>query len=153
MAFPCEGKRVPAVAALAMEERMLARRKFIALAALGFAAVFAPPLARADPVAPFDPAAYDAALAAGKPMLVEISAPWCPTCRAQKAVLAELLVDPKFADLVHLDVDFDTRKDVVRALGARSQSTLIVYSGGAEVGRVVGEVRPAMIAALVNSAY
>jgi len=95
---------------------MLARRKFIALASLSFAAAFDPRLARADPAAPFDPAAYNAALAAGKPMLVEISAPWCPTCRAQKAVLAELLADPKFADLVHLDVDFDSRKDVVRAL-------------------------------------
>ena len=132
---------------------MLARRMFIALAGLACTAALAPTLVRADAVAPFDQAVYDAALAGGQPMLVEISAPWCPTCRAQKAVLAELLVDPKFADLVHLDVDFDTRKDVVRALGAQTQSTLIVYSGGAEVGRAVGEVRPDMIAALVDAAY
>jgi len=132
---------------------MLDRRMFMALAAVACAAVFAPALVRANAVAPFDQAAYDAALTAGKPMLVEISAPWCPTCRAQKAVLDELLTDPKFADLVHLDVDFDTRKDVVRALGARTQSTLIVYSDGVEVARAVGEVRPEMIAALVNAAY
>jgi thiol-disulfide isomerase/thioredoxin len=130
---------------------MLERRTFIALAAVAVA--LAPGLARADPAAPFAPATFNAAIAAGKPMLVEISAPWCPTCRAQKAVLAELLVDPKFADLVHLDVDFDNSKDVVRALGARMQSTLIVYAGGAEVGRLVGEVRPERIAALVNAAY
>lgn len=132
---------------------MRGRRMFIALAALAWTAVLAPTHLRADAAAPFEQAAYDAALAGGQPMLVEISAPWCPTCRAQKAVLAELLIDPKFADLVHLDVDFDTNKDVVRALGAQMQSTLIVYSGGAEVGRAVGEVRPDMIAALVDAAY
>jgi thioredoxin 1 len=135
---------------------MLDRRTFIAaaaFAALACTALLAPGSGRAEQAAPFDQAAYDAALAAGKPMLVEISAPWCPTCRAQKAVLAELLVDPKFADLVHLDVDFDNSKDVVRALGARSQSTLIVYTGGAEVGRLVGEVNPERIAGLVNAAY
>jgi thiol-disulfide isomerase/thioredoxin len=132
---------------------MLDRRIFIAVAAAAYTAVFAPTGVRADAAAPFDQAVYDAALAEGTPMLVEISAPWCPTCRAQKAVLEDLLGDPKFADLVHLDVDFDTRKKLVRALGARSQSTLIVYSGGAEVARLVGDARPDRIAALINAAY
>lgn len=132
---------------------MLERRKFIAIAALACATLLAPGLGRADAIAPFEQSAYDAALAGNRPMLIEISAPWCPTCRAQKAVLDQLLVDPKYADLVHLEVDFDSRKDVVRALGARMQSTLIVYAGGAEVGRAVGEVRPEMIAALVDAAY
>lgn len=134
---------------------MLNRRTFVAIAAFAIAAVLFPPAGRADAVAAvaFDQAAYDAALAAGEPMLVEISAPWCPTCRAQKEVLAKLLVDPKFADLVHLDVDFDSRKDVVRVLGAQTQSTLIVYAGGAEVAWAVGETRPEAIAALLDAAY
>lgn len=132
---------------------MFGRRMFIAFTTLAVAATAGPALVRADTVAPFEQAAYDAAMADGQPMLIEISAPWCPTCRAQKAVLDELLVDPKFASLVHLDVDFDSRKDVVRALGAQMQSTLIVYSGGAEVARAVGEVRPDKIAALLDAAY
>ncbi len=111
-------------------------------------------LAAAEPApARFDQASFDAALADGRAMLVEISAPWCPTCRAQKAVLADLLQGSRFDGLVHLDVDFDTQKDVVRALGARQQSTLIVYAGGSEIRRVVGETRPEEIEALLDAAF
>jgi thioredoxin 1 len=129
------------------------RRSFLAVAVLAAFVLPAAPLRAEVAAAPFDQAAYDAALAAGDPMLVEISAPWCPTCRAQKAVLADLLAEPRFADLVRFEVDFDSRKDVVRALGATMQSTLIVYAGGAEVDRVVGETRPEALADLVAAAY
>ncbi len=125
-------------------------RRSILLAAVALAAV--PSVLAATGAVSFDQAAYDAALAEGRPMLVEISAPWCPTCKAQKAVLGPLLSDSRYAGLVYLDVDFDTQKDVVRALGARQQSTLIVYSGGAEIARSVGETDPATLKALVDSA-
>jgi thiol-disulfide isomerase/thioredoxin len=130
------------------------RRRLLSLSAVALAASLAP-IVRADvpKSAPFDAATFDAALAAGKPMLVEISASWCPTCRAQKAVFAELLQEPRFADLLILEVDFDTRKDVVRALGARRQSTLILYAGGQEVARSVGETWPDRLEALLDQAF
>lgn len=123
----------------------------LALALLACAALA--PLSASAEAARFEQSAFDAALQSGAPMLVEVSAPWCPTCRAQKAVLADLLPDARYAGLVHLDVDFDSQKDVVRALDARQQSTLIVYTGGKEVGRVVGETDPEAIAALVGAAF
>jgi hypothetical protein len=49
-------------------------------------------------------------------------------------------------------VDFDSRKDVMRALGAQRHSTLIVYAGGAEFGRSVGDTRRDGIEALLASA-
>ncbi len=137
---------------------MPTRRTLMLIAALAFAALAAPLTISAAEAAEveaqaYDQAAFDAALASGAPMLVEISAPWCPTCRAQKEVLADLLAEPQFAGLVRLEVDFDSRKDVVRALGANRQSTLIVFSDGSEVGRAVGETRPEEIADLVGAAY
>ncbi len=133
---------------------MFVRRAFLAVGALALATVLAPALRAETPaIAPFDQAVFDAALADGKPILVEISATWCPTCKAQKAILADLLAEPRFADLTWLEVDFDSRKDLVRALGAQSQSTLIVYGGGEEVGRSVGETRPAAIAAQLDAAF
>jgi thiol-disulfide isomerase/thioredoxin len=66
-------------------------------------------------VAPFDQAAFDAAKTGGKSVLVEVTAPWCPTCKAQKQVLSELFAKPEFVRLVVFDVDFDSRKDVSRA--------------------------------------
>jgi thiol-disulfide isomerase/thioredoxin len=98
---------------------------------------------------PFSPAALAEAQKSGKPVLVEVFAPWCPTCKAQNAVLDQLKGDTRFKDLIRLRVDFDSQKDALRALGANSQSTLIVYKGETEVGRLVGETSPEAIEALL----
>lgn len=101
---------------------------------------------------PYSPAALAEAQSSGKPILVEVFAPWCPTCKAQNAVLETLRSDARFKDLIRLRVDFDNQKDDVRALGANMQSTLIVYKGESEVGRLVGETDPAAIEALLAKA-
>ena len=99
---------------------MLYRRSLLALLALA-------PLALAGPVraaesVPFTPEAFAAAQKAGKPILVEVSAPWCPICKTQKPILATLAEQPRFKDLVIFDVDFDTRKDVLEKSALRSES-------------------------------
>ncbi len=96
---------------------------------------------------PYDQAGFDAAQAAGKPILVEIHADWCPTCRAQEPIISELLQDPKNADLVVLRVDFDNQKDVVKRFRTQYQSTLILFKGDKEVSRSTGETRKDAIAA------
>ena len=99
----------------------------------------------------FTQARFSSAQAAGDRILVDISAVWCPTCKAQKPIVQSLSELPANKDLVILDVDFDTQKDVVAALGARMQSTLIAYKGNSETGRSVGETDPAALEALFNS--
>ena len=100
----------------------------------------------------FDAAAFAAAKKEGKPILVDIFAVWCPTCRAQNPILTQLTREPKYKDMVVFKMDFDTQKDDVRALKAQKQSTLIVYNGETEKGRTVGDTDPASIAALLDSA-
>lgn len=100
----------------------------------------------------FTPAALQAAQASGKPILVEVSAPWCPTCRAQKATLARLLPESAYADLVVFDVDFDSQKPALKRLRATQQSTLIVFRGEREAGRSLGETDAKSIAALIGKA-
>jgi thioredoxin 1 len=138
-----------------MEFFVTKRRSLLALAASVLAILLLVPVARAEPpkAEPFSQDAFDAALASGGPVLVEITADWCPTCRAQNEVFASLLQDPRYADLKILEVDFDNQKDVVRALGAQKQSTLIVYARGEEVGRGVGTTKPKRIASLLDMAY
>ena len=104
-------------------------------------------------VKPFDQAVFQAAQAAGKPILIEIHADWCPTCRAQDPVISELMTDAKNADFVVLRVDFDNQKDVVKRFHAQYQSTLIVFKGKKEVSRSTGETRKAEIAAQLAKAY
>jgi thioredoxin len=89
---------------------------------------------------------------AGKPALVFIYADWCPTCKAQEKVLDTLLPTNEFRGITTLRVNFDKQKSVVRAFGAMYQSTLIVFKGGKEVGRVTGDTDPDRIADLLRQA-
>ena len=102
---------------------------------------------------PFDQAGFEAAQAAGKPILVEVHADWCPTCRAQEPVISKLMQDPKNADFVVLRVDFDKQKDVLKRLRTQYQSTLIVFKGKKEVSRSTGETDMAAIAAQLAKAH
>jgi thiol-disulfide isomerase/thioredoxin len=128
---------------------MLSRR--LALAAV-LVAVSGRAFAQGATSVPFDQAAFAAAQKAGKPILVDIWASWCPTCAQQKLIIEKLAADPAFKDLVILKVDFDSQKDIVRAFGARSQSTLIVFHGEREQGRSVGDTDAASIRALIARA-
>ena len=127
---------------------MRTRRDILALPALALAAVLSP--ASAGETLPFSAPAFEAAQRAGKPILIEVSAPWCAICKAQKPILAKLAADPRFKDLQIFDIDFDTQKALLRSLNVRMQSTLIAYKGATETGRSVGETQPEWIEGLVE---
>ncbi|MGA0530723.1 thioredoxin family protein [Hansschlegelia sp. KR7-227] len=126
---------------------MFTRRMLFAFVA---AAVLAAGPARASQ--PFDPAAFAAAKAAGGIVVVHVAAPWCPICRAQKPILAKLAAQPRFGDPAIFEIDFDNDKPSVRSVGARLQSTLIVYKGEREVGRTVGDREEGWIEELFEKA-
>jgi thioredoxin 1 len=127
---------------------MLSRRSVL-LAAIAANAAFAVPASAAAPQ-PFDNAAFAEAQKAGKPIFVAIHASWCPICKAQTPILAELMADSRFKNLVYFTIDFDSQKDLVRRFGARMQSTLISFKGASEQGRSVGDTNHDSIAALLN---
>ena len=108
--------------------------------------------AHAAETKPFDQATFQALQAAGKPILIDVYADWCPTCKAQEPIVSELLTRPQFAGYTRLKVNFDTQKEVRRIFGVSQQSTLIVFRGGRELGRSTGDTRRESIASLLGKA-
>lgn len=107
----------------------------IAFAALAGVAIVAP--AQAAEQRPFDRAAFAAAQAAGKPILVEVKAWWCPVCASQGRTIKAATAAPQYRDLIIFSINYDKQKEEWKALGAQKQSTLIGYRGKRELGRVV----------------
>ena len=114
---------------------------FVRLLPIAALAVLAAPL-QAQPVQPFSLGALKAAQAAGKPILIDVFAPWCPTCRAQAPTIDRLTTDPAYKGLTIFRLDYDNQTAEKKLLGIARQSTLIVYKGNKEVGRIVGITDP-----------
>jgi thioredoxin 1 len=94
---------------------------------------------------PFDQAAFDKAVAAGQPVIVQFHADWCPTCKTQAPIVAEILKDPKMKDVQLFVADFDKEKALKKSLRVSTQSTFVVFKGGKEVARSTGQTaRPAI---------
>ena len=133
------------------------RRHFFAagLAGIGLIGLTANAIASAPPAVPastaFSRAAFEQAQAADKRILVDIWAPWCPTCRAQEPVVNSVAAARGNENLVVFRVDCDNQKAEVRRFGAQRQSTLIAYRGTRETGRLVADTNPDRIAALVDT--
>jgi len=100
---------------------------------------------------PYDEASFKEAQAAGKTVLINVTASWCPTCKKQEPTIKA--VEKERPNLVVYDVDFDTAKDVLQRLKVRAQSTLIVYKGPKEVARSTAETDPGHLRAMIAKGF
>lgn len=105
----------------------------------------------ANPTA-FTQSAFSQLQKEGKPILIEVHAPWCPTCRAQEPIVNMLLDKKEYRSINTLRVDFDNQKDALKAFNVSKQSTLIVYKGSKEMGRSTGDTSAASIEKLIQKA-
>jgi thioredoxin 1 len=133
---------------LVMLNTLTRRTLMAAVVSLSAAAAFAQSPASE---ARFTPAAFAAAQAAGKPIIVEVSAPWCPTCKAQAPIIKSLTDKPEFRNVTILKVDFDSQKDALKSLNVSMQSTLIAFKGKTEMSRSIGDTTAAGIEKLFRS--
>ncbi len=127
---------------------MLNKRNLLVVLGLCLTLPFASASYAADKK-PFNAAAFEAAQASGKPILIDVSAPWCPTCKAQAPILSKLMSEPRFKNVVAFNVDYDSQKDVLKKFNVQRQSTLVVFKGKQEAGRSTGDTNPASIEALL----
>jgi thiol-disulfide isomerase/thioredoxin len=100
---------------------------------------------------PFDDESFKQAQAAGKTILVDVTASWCPTCRRQRPIIEQ--IEKEKPNLVIYEVDFDTAKDTLKRFRVQQQSTLIVFKGTKEISRSTGDTDPARIRALIAQGF
>jgi thioredoxin 1 len=124
--------------------RPLSRR---ALGLMSFAGVAAFTL-RAEARQDFNAAAFQQAQAAGRTVIIEVTAPWCPTCRAQKPIIDSLMQSDQFRGALLMSIDFDSQRALLQRFNVRAQSTLIVFKGSEERARSTGETDANAIRAL-----
>lgn len=107
-------------------------------------------IAAAGEIKPFNQQDFDKLTKEGKPVVLDISAPWCPTCKQQKPIVEDLMNQPAYKDVTLMTIDFDSSKPTLKMFKVSSQSTLVAFKGDKEVGRSVGDTTPAGIEALVR---
>ncbi len=123
-------------------------RRLIVIASVLAALAGAPAFAATE--LPYSQTAFEAAQRANEPILVWVHASWCPTCAKQAPILSKIEAEPGQRNLKVFKVDFDSQKDVVRALGVQMQSTLIAYHGTTEAARSTGQTDEAAIRSVVG---
>lgn len=98
--------------------------------------------AMAADIRPYTPDGFDRLNDAGKPVVLHVTAPWCPTCKAQKPIVDALAARPQFRDITLMDIDFDSDKQALRRFKVTTQSTFVAFKGSHEVARSTGDTHP-----------
>ncbi|MDA1132552.1 MAG: thioredoxin family protein [Proteobacteria bacterium] len=94
---------------------------------------------------PYTAEAFAAAQDEGRTIAVVVHADWCTTCRAQEPALNEVMLMPEFAGYAYFRVDYDLQKDVMAELDVPQRSTVLIFKGKEEVGRLFAENSPEAI--------
>ncbi|MFM9852195.1 MAG: thioredoxin family protein [Sphingomonadaceae bacterium] len=87
-------------------------------------------------VKPFDRAAFAAAQAANRPILVDVKAGWCPVCASQARTIKATIPAAAYDKLVIFELSYDNQKPEWQAFGVRKQATLIAFRGKTQIGRL-----------------
>jgi len=94
-----------------------------------------------------------AAETSGKPYLLDFYASWCSTCRTQDNVIGKLQAEDtkyKMVKVIRVDWDDAASKPLIKTNKIPRRSTLVIFKGKAELGRVVAQTSTAKIRALLE---
>jgi len=88
-------------------------------------------------------------LKSGKPVLVDFWAPWCGPCRALAPTI-DALAEENSEKVAFVKVNVDENPKIASSFGIRGIPTLLVFSGGKEVERLIGLTNKETIAGILE---
>jgi thioredoxin 1 len=90
-------------------------------------------------------------LGAERPVLVDFWAEWCAPCHRISSIVEEI-ADERAGELEVFKLDVDAETEVAMRHNVRAMPTLLVFSDGEEIGRVVGALPKSRIVAALDEA-
>lgn len=106
--------------------------------------------AQAAEFLPYTDARFAELSKADKPVVLEVFADWCPTCRVQQPMLRQVVSAAPYDQYTVLVIDYDSQADVRAHYKVERQSTLIVFAGKQERDRATGYTDQKSISLLLN---
>ncbi len=99
-------------------------------------------LRSSDPILPgweeYDAEKFEARMARGEPILIEIYASWCPTCLLQHRAFETLNEEGRTPTIRAIRVDFDRDEEFRKSLGINYTGALLLFNNGKRVTEVAG---------------
>ena len=98
----------------------------------------------------FTDANFKAILAEGKPVVVDLWAPWCGPCRMMAPIVDELATEYEGKVIIG-KLNVDENSDIPAEFGIMSIPTMLFFKNGELVNRHVGATRKADLQQLIDS--
>lgn len=93
---------------------------------------------------------FNARMADGAPILVEVYASWCPICLLQHRALEAMHAEGYDLPARTIRVDFDKNKDFLERFNFKHTGTLVLFHQGQEIARKSGLVSADEIKAFLS---
>ena len=84
----------------------------------------------------------------GKTIVVNSYETWCGTCSKQTKILNQ--AKREFNDIVFLSYEQSKNKDIAKKLNIKFRTTIVVYKGHNEIGRIVGQTDKETIYSVIH---
>jgi len=91
---------------------------------------------------------FENAKASGKTIVINSYEVWCGTCSKQTKILDQ--AEKEFKDIIFLSYEQSKNKDIAQKLKVKYWTTIVVYKGNKEVGRIMGQTDKKIIYSIIE---